>query len=163
MRALLALGILAIATPARADDWAAPTTKYVKSDSGRFRAVVAGPGLLAPLATRPVVHALHHVVTGVYTFSRQPMPIPDSVTAVIADMSAARLLPLADLATGARLRELIQRNHLVAVEVATPEGLHWIEAKELHLAYRHCELPCASNPFAIRSPDCTTGAIWRRR
>jgi hypothetical protein len=40
-------------------------------------AVVAGPGLLAPLATRPVVHALHHVVTGVYTFSRQPMPIPD--------------------------------------------------------------------------------------
>jgi uncharacterized membrane protein len=81
-------------------------------------AVVAGPGLLTPLATRPVVHALHHVVTGVYTFSRQPMPIPDSVTAVIADMSAARLLPLADLATGARLRELIQRNHLVAVEAA---------------------------------------------
>ena len=35
-------------------------------------------------------------------------------------------------------------DHLVAVEVATPEGLHWIEAKELHLAYRHCELPRGS-------------------
>jgi uncharacterized membrane protein len=81
-------------------------------------AVVAGPGLLAPLATRPVVHSLHHVVTGVYTFSQQPIPIPDHVTALIADMGASRLLPLADLGTGTRLRELIQENQLVAVEAA---------------------------------------------
>jgi hypothetical protein len=44
MRTLVVLGVLAAATGvARADDWAAPTTKYVKSDSGRFRAVVV-PG-----------------------------------------------------------------------------------------------------------------------
>jgi UDP-N-acetylmuramate dehydrogenase len=32
-------------------------------------------------------------------------------------------------------------DHLLAVEVATPEGLRWVEAAKLHLAYRHCELP----------------------
>jgi UDP-N-acetylmuramate dehydrogenase len=32
-------------------------------------------------------------------------------------------------------------DHLLAVEVATPHGLRWIEAKDLRLAYRHCELP----------------------
>jgi hypothetical protein len=35
--------VVAVAGVARADDWAAPTTKYVKSDSGRYRAVVV-PG-----------------------------------------------------------------------------------------------------------------------
>ena len=32
-------------------------------------------------------------------------------------------------------------DHLVAIEVATPAGLLWLDATELHLAYRHCELP----------------------
>jgi UDP-N-acetylmuramate dehydrogenase len=32
-------------------------------------------------------------------------------------------------------------DHLLSVEVATPQGLRWIDAKDLHLAYRHCELP----------------------
>lgn len=32
-------------------------------------------------------------------------------------------------------------DHLLAAEVATPAGLRWIEARDLHLAYRHCELP----------------------
>ena len=32
-------------------------------------------------------------------------------------------------------------DHLLAVEVATPAGLRWLDATELHLAYRHCELP----------------------
>ena len=32
-------------------------------------------------------------------------------------------------------------DHLLAAEVATPDGLRWIEARDLHLAYRHCELP----------------------
>ncbi len=32
-------------------------------------------------------------------------------------------------------------DHLLAVEVATPDGLRWLDATELHLAYRHCELP----------------------
>jgi UDP-N-acetylmuramate dehydrogenase len=35
-------------------------------------------------------------------------------------------------------------DHLLAVEVATPEGLHWLEASELRLAYRHCELPAGA-------------------
>jgi UDP-N-acetylmuramate dehydrogenase len=33
------------------------------------------------------------------------------------------------------------RDHLEAVEVATPDGLRWVPAAELKLAYRHCELP----------------------
>jgi UDP-N-acetylmuramate dehydrogenase len=32
-------------------------------------------------------------------------------------------------------------DHLLAVEIATPEGLRWVDAKDLRLAYRHCELP----------------------
>jgi len=32
-------------------------------------------------------------------------------------------------------------DHLVSVEVATPSGTKWLDATELHLAYRHCELP----------------------
>ncbi|HEU5056662.1 MAG TPA: hypothetical protein VFU21_09045 [Kofleriaceae bacterium] len=35
--------VAAVVSTARADDWPAPTTKYVKSDSGRYRAVVV-PG-----------------------------------------------------------------------------------------------------------------------
>jgi len=33
---------------------------------------------------------------------------------------------------------------LVAAEVATPAGLRWLDATELHLSYRHCELPKGS-------------------
>src|SRR5204863_7142782 len=32
-------------------------------------------------------------------------------------------------------------DHLLAVEVAAPDGLRWIDAAELRLGYRHCELP----------------------
>jgi UDP-N-acetylmuramate dehydrogenase len=32
-------------------------------------------------------------------------------------------------------------DHLLAVEVAGPAGLQWIDAPELRLGYRHCELP----------------------
>ncbi len=32
-------------------------------------------------------------------------------------------------------------DHLLAVEIATPDGLRWIDAAELKLSYRHCELP----------------------
>src|SRR5438067_1128249 len=35
-------------------------------------------------------------------------------------------------------------DHLLAVEVATTEGLRWIDAAELHLGYRHCEVPRGS-------------------
>jgi len=32
-------------------------------------------------------------------------------------------------------------DHLEAVEVATPDGLRWLDVSELRLSYRHCELP----------------------
>ncbi len=35
-------------------------------------------------------------------------------------------------------------DHLLAVEVATSAGLRWIDAKDLKLAYRHCELPAGA-------------------
>ena len=45
MRTLTALALLAVAsTAAQADDWASPTTKYVKSESARYRAVVVPGG-----------------------------------------------------------------------------------------------------------------------
>jgi UDP-N-acetylmuramate dehydrogenase len=33
------------------------------------------------------------------------------------------------------------KDHLDAVEVATPDGLRWLPATQLKLSYRHCELP----------------------
>ena len=35
-------------------------------------------------------------------------------------------------------------DHLLAAEVASPDGLRWVDAADLHLAYRHCELPPGS-------------------
>jgi len=32
-------------------------------------------------------------------------------------------------------------DHPLSVEVATPDGLRWIDAPDLRLSYRHCELP----------------------
>jgi UDP-N-acetylmuramate dehydrogenase len=32
-------------------------------------------------------------------------------------------------------------DHLLAVEVATPDGLRWVDAASLNLRYRHCDLP----------------------
>ncbi|HEY6911122.1 MAG TPA: UDP-N-acetylmuramate dehydrogenase [Myxococcales bacterium] len=32
-------------------------------------------------------------------------------------------------------------DHLLAAEVATPAGLRWVDAADLRLAYRHCEIP----------------------
>jgi len=55
------LALLAAAGAARADDWAAPTTKYVKSDSGRYRAVLVPgeakkPGTLTLYDDKDPVH-----------------------------------------------------------------------------------------------------------
>ena len=115
--ALQAARPLQRAWPTAEDRGRAAEARRLLARVPRNGAVVAGPGLLAPLAVRPVLHSLHHVVTGVYTFSERPFPIPDSVTAIVADASAARLLPLADLGTGGRLRELVRRNRLVLAEV----------------------------------------------
>ena len=41
-------------------------------------------------------------------------------------------------------------DHLEAVEVATPDGLRWIDAGELKLSYRHCELPVGAVLTRVR-------------
>src|SRR5438552_3259871 len=35
-------------------------------------------------------------------------------------------------------------DHLIAAELAFPDGLRWVGAPDLHLGYRHCELPPGS-------------------
>lgn len=45
------------------------------------------------------------------------------------------------VAMNAGTRNGCMADHLEAAEVATPDGLRWIPAAELKLAYRHCELP----------------------
>ena len=41
-------------------------------------------------------------------------------------------------------------DHLEAVEIATPAGLRWIDAAELRLSYRHCELPVGAVLSRVR-------------
>src|SRR5207244_4389970 len=45
-------------------------------------------------------------------------PVPEDVTALIADVSGTRIRPFADLGTSARLHELLERNRLGLVDAA---------------------------------------------
>ena len=80
--------------------------------------VVAGFGYLARLAARDSLHAFHHLVTGHYTASTKPFPVPEGVVALIADDDVETLAPLVDPETGPRLRDLIARNGLVPAGLA---------------------------------------------
>jgi uncharacterized membrane protein len=89
--------------------------------------VVGGFEVLPLLAGRTELHSLHHVVGGKYTFSDRPFPTPDGVVALVADFGAPRLQIYPDSGTGARLRALVDRNHLVPVAVADDRML-WVRA-----------------------------------
>ena len=90
----------------------------------RTGAVVAGFGYLAPLSARDRLHSFHHLVTGHYTASTKPFPVPEGVTALIADDDLQTLAPLVDPGTGPRLRELIARNDLVPAGLAGSQMLY---------------------------------------
>jgi uncharacterized membrane protein len=79
--------------------------------------VVAGFGLLPALSGRDSVHALHHVVSGRYTYSSREYPTPSGVVAVIGDL-AGRLIAYPDSGTEQRMNDLITNNRLVPVAVA---------------------------------------------
>jgi len=80
--------------------------------------VLAGFEFLTRLASRHHTRSFHNVVGGTHTFSTRPYPVPDGVTALIADVSHVRIRPYANLATAERLRDLIGRNRLGMVAAA---------------------------------------------
>jgi hypothetical protein len=82
----------------------------------REGAVVAGFEFLAGLARHPQLHSIHHVITGLYTYSERPYPMPHDVRALVADMAAQS--PNLRLDSGARLRSLIADNDLHPVDAA---------------------------------------------
>jgi hypothetical protein len=67
-------------------------------------AVVAGFEFLSHLATRSDLHSMHHVLSGEYTYSDQPYPLPKNVTAVVGDMTGQ--IPYMDFHSGERLRAI---------------------------------------------------------
>ncbi len=80
--------------------------------------VVAAFEFLARLASRREVHSIHHLYTGLYTYSTQPYPVPAGVAAMIADLGDERLALYVRPGTPLRLRELVDRNHLRPVDAA---------------------------------------------
>jgi hypothetical protein len=80
--------------------------------------VVAGFEFLSRFTRRADAHAAHHVLGGLYTFSRRHYPSPRGVTAFIADLGDERLLRYVTPGTSARMRELLAENHLAPVDVA---------------------------------------------
>jgi uncharacterized membrane protein len=78
----------------------------------REGAVVASFGVLPRVATRREVHALHHVVSGRYTYSSTPYPTPAGIEAVIGDLAHRRLLAYVDPGTAGRMRALLEQNQL---------------------------------------------------
>jgi len=80
--------------------------------------VLAGFEFLTRLASRRHTRSFHNVVGGTHTFSPRPYPVPDDVTALIADVSHLRIRSYANRATDDRLRELVGRNRLGLVGAA---------------------------------------------
>jgi len=86
--------------------------KRVPRDGG----VVAGFEFLARLARRDHIESIHHVVTGRYTYSDRPYPLPRDVGAVISDMAGQ--IPNLRFDSGQRLRRMLADNDLHPVDAA---------------------------------------------
>src|SRR5439155_14166272 len=74
--------------------------------------VVAAFEFLARFANRGEVHALHHVMGGLYTFSERPYPVPTGISALIADMSEERERSYMIPGSGERMQSLLRLNRL---------------------------------------------------
>lgn len=73
-------------------------------------AVVAGFEFLSHFAMRREVHSIHHVLTGTYTYSARPYPLPTGVRAIVADLSAQ--IPNLRFDSGRRIREIAAEHDL---------------------------------------------------
>lgn len=80
--------------------------------------VMAGFEFLTRLASRRNTRSFHNVVGGTHTFSTRPFPVPDDVTALIADVGHVRLRPYGDRTTDDRFNGMIERNRLGLVGAA---------------------------------------------
>jgi hypothetical protein len=81
--------------------------------------VVASSEFLSRLATRDDVHAAGHLLSGRHTFSTRLYPVPDGVEAVLVDVGRERGFTLVNDGTSDRWQELLRKNGLVPVDVAS--------------------------------------------
>lgn len=81
-------------------------------------AVVAGNEFLGRLATRPAAYAFLNTVSGVYTYSTKPYPMPPRVDALVADVASGPLQRFVDARTGERIRALVRGHGLALVDAA---------------------------------------------
>ncbi|MGH7731294.1 MAG: DUF2079 domain-containing protein [Candidatus Eiseniibacteriota bacterium] len=110
---------------------------------GRRDSVLAGFEFLTRLAARRHTRSFHNVVGGTHTFSTRPYPVPDDVTALIADVSHVRLRPYGNRTTGARFRELVERNRLGLVGAAGDLLLYLRDAPDSVRIWQVGEAPVA--------------------
>jgi uncharacterized membrane protein len=115
---------------------------------GRRDSVVAGFEFLPRLASRRHTRSFHNVVGGTHTFSNRPYPVPDDVTALIADVSHVRLRPYANQTTGERFHGMIERNRLGLVGAAGDLLLYLRDAPDSVRLWQVGEAPVA-NPHRV--------------
>lgn len=99
--------------PTGAEAAAARARDRLLANLPRHGAVVASFEILPRLSGRDSVHSLHHVLSGTYTFSSRPYPVPSGVTAVIADVASPNVLARTGEGTTGRLLTLLAENRLV--------------------------------------------------
>jgi hypothetical protein len=106
--------------------------------------VVAGFEFLSHLATHPGLHSMHHVLSGVYTYSDQPYPLPKDVRAVLGDMSGQ--IPYMDFHSGERLRAIAAEHDLRPADAVggtilmVPEATDSVEFYRIGEPYEHPRL-----------------------
>ena len=81
--------------------------------------VVASSEFLARLATRDSVHSANHILSGVHTFSLVSYRLPsEGISAAIVDVGRERGFTLVNPGTAARVRQVVEWNHLAPVDAA---------------------------------------------
>ena len=80
--------------------------------------IAAGFRFMSRTANRPLLHSIHHVQKGTYTYSTRDFPIPTDVAAAIVDTGDWRYLSYMRPNGGVRLREMVARNRLKVVDAA---------------------------------------------
>jgi uncharacterized membrane protein len=79
--------------------------------AGKDHLIIGFP-FLPRVSDRADVHTAHHVLDGVYTFSKTAYPLPRGVQAAVLDMGAIGMLNAVDLGTCAHWDSVIAANHL---------------------------------------------------
>jgi uncharacterized membrane protein len=117
------------------------------------RAAIAADFRVQPrLCNRRDIHSLHHILQGTYTLSDQPYPVPDDVTAVLADLDEGRLFSFEPQDSGRRMQEFLAKNRLQPADAASSVVL-WLRDATDPLTLFEPDAPAPAHPRRVEYDD----------